>query len=207
MEFTADIENQFDKISEGKEEWKQVIRTFYGPFEKEVKKVDEELEHVQIQDEVSDVKCEKCGRMMVVKYGRYGKFLACPGYPDCSNIKPFLETVDVPCPVCGAEVYVRKTKRGRNYYICANNKGEGEGCNYISWNKPKVGEEWTPEIEKELNSEKSKKLMLVKKQERQQRVQQRKPQQRRQQLRKQLLQEKAPRNKISKKRRITHEKR
>ncbi len=163
VEFTADIENQFDEISEGKEEWKQVIRTFYGPFEKEVKKVDEELEHVKIQDEVSDVKCEKCGRMMVVKYGRYGKFLACPGYPDCSNIKPFLETVDVPCPVCGAEVYVRKTKRGRNYYICANNKGEGEGCNYISWNKPKVGEEWTPEIEKELNSEKSKKAYARKK--------------------------------------------
>ena len=163
VEFTADIENQFDEISEGKEEWKQVIREFYGPFEKEVKKVDEELEHVQIQDEVSEVKCEKCGRMMVVKYGRYGKFLACPGFPDCHNIKPFVEKVDVPCPVCGAEVYVRKTKRGKNYFICANNEGEGKGCNYISWNKPKIGEEWTPEIEKEINSEKSKKAYARKK--------------------------------------------
>ena len=100
---------------------------------------------------------------MVVKYGRYGKFLACPGFPDCHNIKPFVEKVDVPCPVCGAEVYVRKTKRGKNYFICANNEGEGKGCNYISWNKPKLGEEWTPEIEKELNSEKSKKAYARKK--------------------------------------------
>ena len=163
VEFTADIENQFDEISEGNEEWKQVIRDFYAPFEAEVKKVDEELEHVKLEDEVSEVKCEKCGRMMVVKYGRYGKFLACPGFPDCHNIKPFLEKIDVPCPVCGAEVYVRKTKRGKNYFICANNEGEGKGCNYISWNKPKPGEEWNPEIEKEINSEKSKKAYARKK--------------------------------------------
>ena len=100
---------------------------------------------------------------MVVKYGRYGKFLACPGFPDCHNIKPFLEKIDVPCPVCGAEVYVRKTKRGKNYFICANNEGEGKGCNYISWNKPRPGEEWNPEIEKEINSEKSKKAYARKK--------------------------------------------
>ena len=91
VEFTADIENQFDKIADGKEDWKQVIREFYGPFKQELDKVDAELEHVHIQDEVSNVQCEKCGKMMVIKYGRYGKFLACPGYPECKNIKPFVE--------------------------------------------------------------------------------------------------------------------
>ena len=149
VEFTADIENQFDKIAEGKEPWKQVIRDFYTPFEQEVEKVDKELEHVQIADEVSNVKCDKCGKMMVVKYGRYGKFLACPGYPDCKNILPYSEKVDVPCPVCGGTVYLRKTSRGKNYYICENNVKTMENpCNYISWNKPVLGQKWSPEDEK-----------------------------------------------------------
>ena len=100
------------------------------------------INHVKIEDEVSDVKCDKCGRMMIVKMGRYGKFLACPGYPECKNVKPFVVTIDVPCPVCGGKVQVRKTKRGKNYYICEHNP---ESCNYISWNKPKVGKEWKPE--------------------------------------------------------------
>ena len=142
VEFTAKIEEKFDEVAEGKEEWKQILRDFYPPFEEEVDKVDKELEHVKIEDEVSDVKCELCGRMMVVKMGRYGKFLACPGYPECKNVKPFVVTIDVPCPVCGGKVQVRKTKRGKNYYICENNP---KTCNYISWNKPKVGETWTPE--------------------------------------------------------------
>ncbi len=145
VEFTADIENQFDEIAEGKEPWKQVIREFYTPFEQEVEKVDKELEHVKLEEEVTDIPCEKCGRMMVVKYGKYGKFLACPGYPECKNVKPFVEKIDVPCPVCGGEVHVRKTKRGRKYYICENNP---KSCNYISWNKPKLGEKWEPEQEK-----------------------------------------------------------
>ena len=144
VEFTADIENQFDEIAEGKEPWKQVIREFYTPFEQEVEKVDKELEHVKLEEEVTDIPCEKCGRMMVVKYGRYGKFLACPGYPECKNVKPYLEKIDVPCPVCGGTVHVRKTKRGKNYYICENNP---KSCNYISWNKPKIGEKWEPEQE------------------------------------------------------------
>ena len=151
VEFTAKIEEDFDEIAEGKEPWKNVIREFYGPFEKEVEKVDKELEHVKIEDEVSDVPCDKCGRMMVIKYGRYGKFLACPGYPECKNAKPLVENIDVPCPVCGAKVQVRKTKRGKKYYICENNP---KSCNYISWNKPKVGETWSPEIEKETQKEK-----------------------------------------------------
>ena len=155
VKFTANIENQFDEIAEGKEEWKQVLREFYEPFEKELKKIDEELQHVEVKEEESNIKCEKCGRTMVIKYGRYGKFLACPGYPECKNIKPFETKIDVPCPVCGADVYVRKTKRGKNFYICANNKNTPDSCNYISWNKPKLGEKWSPEIEKEVNKEKS----------------------------------------------------
>ena len=142
VEFTAKIEDEFDEIAEGHEKWKKMIREFYGPFEEEVEKVEKELEHVEMVDEVSDVKCEKCGRMMVYKYGRYGKFLACPGYPECKNAKPIVETIDVPCPKCGSTVQVRKTKRGRKYYICENNP---KSCDYISWNKPKIGEEWNPE--------------------------------------------------------------
>ena len=142
VEFTAKIEDEFDEIAEGHEKWKKMIREFYGPFEEEVEKVEKELEHVEMVDEVSDVKCEKCGRMMVYKYGKYGKFLACPGYPECKNAKPIIETIDVPCPKCGATVQVRKTKRGRKYYICENNP---KSCDYISWNKPKEGEEWNPE--------------------------------------------------------------
>ena len=110
VEFTAKIENEFDEIAEGKEPWKQMIREFYGPFEKELEKVEKDLEHVELVDEVSDVQCEKCGRMMVYKYGKYGKFLACPGYPECKNTKAIIETIDVPCPKCGATVQVRKTK-------------------------------------------------------------------------------------------------
>ena len=150
VEFTAKIENEFDEIAEGKEAWKKMIREFYGPFSKELEKVEKELEHVELVDEVSDVKCDKCGRMMVYKYGRFGKFLACPGYPECKNAKPIVETIDVPCPKCGSTVQVRKTKRKRNYYICENNP---QSCDYISWNKPKPGEKWNPDDAKEIEEE------------------------------------------------------
>ena len=153
VEFTAKIEDEFDEIADGKEPWKKMIRNFYGPFEKEIEKVEKELEHVELVDEVSDVQCEKCGRMMVYKYGRYGKFLACPGYPECKNAKPIIETIDVPCPKCGGVVQVRKTKRRRNYYICENNPGS---CDYISWNKPKVGEKWNPEEAEQVKKETTK---------------------------------------------------
>ena len=153
VEFTAKIEEEFDEVAEGKEPWKQVIREFYGPFEKEVEKVEKELEHVELVEEVSDVPCEKCGRMMVIKYGRYGKFLACPGYPECKNAKPIVETIDVPCPVCGGKVQVKKTRRGRKFYVCENN---GTSCEYISWNAPKVGEKWEPEKQNKKETSKSK---------------------------------------------------
>ena len=144
VEFTADMEKEFDSIAEGKENWKKVIEDFYTPFEQVVEKVDKELEHVTLQYEESDTPCEKCGRMMVIKYGKYGKFLACPGYPECQNAKPYIETIDTPCPVCGGTVQIRKTKSRRSYYICENNKGIGEGCYYISWNRPKPGEKFVP---------------------------------------------------------------
>ena len=155
VEFTAKMEEEFDKIAEGNENWKNMIREFYTPFENVVEKVEKELEHVKLEYEVSDVPCDKCGKMMVIKYGKYGKFLACPGFPDCQNAKPFIETIDVPCPKCGGVVQVRKTKKKRNYYICENNfEGNENRCDYISWNKPKPGEKFVKgedvsEIEKE----------------------------------------------------------
>lgn len=134
VEFTANIENRFDSIAEGNENWKNIITEFYGPFEKEIEKVEKELEHVELVEEVSDVPCDLCGKLMVYKYGRFGRFLACPGYPECKNTKPIIETIDVPCPKCGGAIQVRKTKNKRNYYICENNPAS---CDYISWNKPK----------------------------------------------------------------------
>ncbi len=136
-DFTANIEKQFDDVAEGKEEWKSIIREFYAPFAVTVQKVEKELEHVKLEDEVSDIPCDKCGRLMVYKYGRYGKFLACPGYPECKNAKPIVEIIKEKCPKCGGNVIVKKTKRGRRFYVCENNaKGE---CDYISWNKPGTG--------------------------------------------------------------------
>ena len=151
-EFTANIETDFDKIADGKEEWKRVIRDFYKPFIKEVETVEKELEHVEIQDEVSDVVCEKCVRLMVYKYGRFGKFLACPGFPECKNAKPIIETTDVPCPVCGCAVIVKKSKRGKKFFVCENNPDK---CNYISWNKPKPGEKWSPEENEKVEKRKT----------------------------------------------------
>ena len=133
VEFTAKVETEFDNIAEGKEKWKKMIEEFYGPFEENVERVEKELEHVELVDEVSDIPCDKCGRMMVYKYGRFGKFLACPGYPECKNTKPIIETIEEPCPKCGGTIQVRKAKNKRKYYICENNP---QSCDYISWNKP-----------------------------------------------------------------------
>lgn len=160
VQFTAKVEEEFDLIAEGKENWKNIISDFYGPFEAEVEKVEKELEHVKLVDEVSDVQCEKCGRMMVYKYGRYGKFLACPGFPECKNAKPIIETIDVPCPVCAGVVQVKKSKRGRKFFVCENNP---ESCNYISWNKPKVGEKWEPKEDSPAEEKKTAKRATKKK--------------------------------------------
>ena len=130
VEFTANIEDRFDKIAEGEENWVSVIRDFYTPFEKQVQMAEEELEKVKIEDPVSDVPCDKCGRMMVYKTGRYGKFLACPGFPECRNTKPIVEEVGVDCPSCGKPLIYRKTKTGRKYVGCSNYPD----CEFNSWN-------------------------------------------------------------------------
>lgn len=132
VDFTAELEQQLDKVEEGKMEWKDVIRNFYKPFEETLDIAEEKIGKIEIADEVTDVLCDKCGRNMVVKYGRYGKFLACPGFPDCKNAKPFYENAGVLCPICSGNVQIKKTKKGRRYYGCENNPD----CTFMSWNKP-----------------------------------------------------------------------
>ena len=132
IDFTANMEKRLDEVEMGHEEWKQIIRDFYPGFHEAVENAIEKLAKVEIKDEVTDVICEKCGRNMVIKYGRYGKFLACPGFPECQNAKPFFEEAGVSCPECGAKVLIRQTKKGRTYYGCENNPE----CGFMSWNKP-----------------------------------------------------------------------
>lgn len=129
--FTADMELKLDDVEDGKKEWKQILKDFYPPFEKTLKTAEETIGNIEIKDEVSDVKCEKCGRFMVIKQGRFGKFLACPGYPECRNAKTIAEPVEAPCPNCGGKVYARKSKKGATYYACEN----GTDC-FISWDEP-----------------------------------------------------------------------
>ena len=162
VEFTANMEKEFDSIAEGNKKWKELIREFYTPFSKVIEKVDKELEHVQLEYEETDEKCEKCGRNMVIKIGKYGKFLACPGYPECRNAKPLIEYADFTCPKCGSQVQIRKTKKRRNYYICENNP---DSCDYISWNKPRPGEEFhaDEELKKEVKKKTFKKITSKKK--------------------------------------------
>lgn len=133
IDFTANMEKRLDDVEMGKEEWKQIIRDFYPNFKKSVENAAEKLEKIEIKDEETDIVCEKCGRNMVIKYGRYGKFLACPGFPECQNAKPYFEEAGVNCPECGGKVLIKKTKKGRIYYGCEHN---GDGCDFMSWNKP-----------------------------------------------------------------------
>ena len=133
IDFTANMEKRLDDVEMGKEEWKQIIRDFYPDFKKSVENAAEKLEKIEIKDEETDIICEKCGRNMVIKYGRYGKFLACPGFPECQNAKPYFEEAGVNCPACGGKVLIKKTKKGRIYYGCEHN---GDGCDFMSWNKP-----------------------------------------------------------------------
>lgn len=132
VNFTANMEGLLDMVEEGKVPWKDVIRNFYPDLDEAVKIAEKELETVKIEDEVTDVICEECGRNMVIKYGPHGRFLACPGFPDCRNTKPYLEKIGVACPLCGKEVVLRKTKKGRKYYGCEDNPE----CEFMSWQKP-----------------------------------------------------------------------
>ncbi|MCR5623824.1 MAG: type I DNA topoisomerase [Lachnospiraceae bacterium] len=132
VDFTATVEGLLDGVELGEINWKTIIENFYPDLDSAVKKAEEELEHVELKYEESDEVCEKCGRNMVIKYGPYGKFLACPGFPDCKNTKPYFEKTDVLCPKCGGEIVIKKTKNGRRFYGCIN----FPDCDFVSWQKP-----------------------------------------------------------------------
>lgn len=131
-EFTANLESLLDNVGDGKLDWKIIIENFYPDLNTAVLKAEKELENVKIADEVSDVICENCGKNMLVKYGPHGKFLACPGFPECRNTKPYLEKIGVACPVCGSDILLKKTKKGRIYYACEKNPD----CEFMSWQRP-----------------------------------------------------------------------
>lgn len=131
-EFTANMESLLDGVEEGSVEWKSIIRNFYPDLEELVKKAEKDLEKVKIEDEVTDVICENCGRHMVIKYGPHGKFLACPGFPECRNTKPYLEKIGVHCPKCGKDIVIRKTRKGRKFYGCE----DYPNCDFTSWQRP-----------------------------------------------------------------------
>ena len=135
-EFTANVEGLLDYIADGTMKWKTVVRNFYPDLEEAVNNAEKELENVKIADEVTDILCEECGRNMVIKYGPHGKFLACPGFPDCRNTKAYLEKIGVACPQCGKDIVIRKSKKGRKYYGCENNPE----CDYMTWQMPKAAE-------------------------------------------------------------------
>ncbi|AIY79701.1 type I DNA topoisomerase [Clostridium botulinum] len=131
-DFTADMEKKLDNVEEGSESWTQIVEEFFTPLKIAIEKAEKEISKVVIEDKVSDVKCDKCGRMMVIKRGRYGEFLACPGYPECKNAKPIVEELDVPCPECGKIIVVKKSKRGKKFFGCS---GYPE-CTFVSWYEP-----------------------------------------------------------------------
>ncbi|MCI5501398.1 MAG: type I DNA topoisomerase [Lachnospiraceae bacterium] len=132
VNFTAYMEGLLDKVEDGSVKWKTVVENFYPDLNEAVEIAQKELEQIKIEDEVTDVICEECGRNMVVKYGPHGKFLACPGFPECRNTKPYLEKTGIPCPKCNAEIVIRKTKKGRRYYGCENYPE----CDFMSWQRP-----------------------------------------------------------------------
>ena len=131
-DFTAQMEGLLDGVADGNVKWKTVIRNFYPDLDEAVKQAETDLEKVKIADEETDEVCENCGRKMVIKYGPHGKFLACPGFPECHNTKPYYEKIGVTCPKCGKDIVVRKTKKGRKYYGCMGNPE----CDYMSWQRP-----------------------------------------------------------------------
>jgi len=132
IEFTANMEQQFDEIEDGEVKWVKVIRDFYSPFEDTLKKAEDEIGKIEVAPEVSDIPCDKCGRLMVYKMGRYGKFLACPGFPECRNAKPIVQEAGVNCPLCGGKVLIKKSKKGKAYYGCENSPE----CEFMSWDIP-----------------------------------------------------------------------
>ncbi|BDR66898.1 DNA topoisomerase 1 [Clostridium tetani] len=131
-EFTAEMENKLDSIEEGNENWKNTVDEFYSPLKELIETAEKEVEKVTLEEKVTDVKCEKCGNNMVVKHGRFGDFLACPGYPECKNTKPIVHQLDVKCPKCHGEIVLKKSKKGRKFYGCSNYPK----CDFVSWFEP-----------------------------------------------------------------------
>lgn len=131
-EFTAKLEDQLDEVEEGKMGWKDILRAFYPPFEKTLEKAEDEIEKVEVKDEPSDVPCDKCGAMMVYKMGRFGRFLACPNFPECRNTKPIVTYIDAPCPKCGGRLMEKTSKKNRKFYGCEHYPE----CDFVSWEKP-----------------------------------------------------------------------
>jgi len=131
-DFTARMEDDLDRVELGELEWKHLLRGFYPPLEEKIQEAEEQIGEIEIKDQETDIQCEHCGKNMVIKYGRFGKFLACPGFPDCRNAKPIFEEAGVACPLCGEKVVVKRSKKGRNYYGCEKNPE----CEFISWNIP-----------------------------------------------------------------------
>lgn len=132
VNFTANLESLLDKVEDGSVNWKTVVSNFYPDLDEAVRNAEKELEEIKIEDEVTDIVCDVCGRNMVIKYGPHGKFLACPGFPECRNTKPYLEKINIDCPKCGKDIVIRKTKKGRKYYGCEGNPE----CDFMTWQKP-----------------------------------------------------------------------
>ena len=132
VDFTADMEEKLDEIEENGIEWRKVVEDFYRPLEEMVSRAEKKMEKIVIKEKETDEVCERCGRNMVIKHGKYGKFLACPGFPECRNTKPLLEKAGVPCPKCGGDIVIKRTKKGRTFYGCANYPD----CDFMTWNKP-----------------------------------------------------------------------
>lgn len=130
--FTAGMEEQLDEVEEGKLDWHKVLSDFYGPFEKTLENAESKIEKVEIKDEVSDVPCDKCGAMMVYKLGRYGRFLACPNFPECRNTKAIQVEIDAPCPKCGGKLLQKTSRKGRKFYGCERYPE----CDFVSWDMP-----------------------------------------------------------------------
>ena len=132
IEFTADMENKLDNVEEGTEQWNELVNQFFLPLKYLIEIAEKEVSKITIEDKVTDIKCDKCGRFMVIKHGRFGDFLACPGYPDCKNTKPIVEEVDVPCPKCNGKIIARKSKKGKKFFGCGNYPN----CDFVSWFEP-----------------------------------------------------------------------
>jgi len=132
IEFTAEMEHKLDNIEEGKENWNKVVDEFYKPLEVSIDIAEKEVSKITIEDEVTDIKCDKCGKFMVIKHGRFGDFLACPGYPECKNTKPIVQELDVACPKCSGKILVRKSRKGRKFFGCSNYPE----CDFVSWFEP-----------------------------------------------------------------------